>query len=64
MNHAQNEPKLLFTGLKPFYDAVEPLSWMLVRLTVGLSRRWPSPCVAAALFRWIAGLARSSERHP
>ncbi|MFZ9543864.1 MAG: hypothetical protein ACO3AC_02990 [Hylemonella sp.] len=64
MNDAQNESKPLFTDLKAFYDAVEPLSWMLVRLTVGLSRRWPSPCVAAALFRWIAGLARSSERHP
>lgn len=36
MNNVQNEPKLLIPALKPFYDVVEPLSWLLVRLTVGL----------------------------
>ena len=29
-------PKLLIPALKPFYDFVEPLSWLLIRLTVGL----------------------------
>lgn len=36
MRSVQAEPKLLFPQLKPFYDAVEPLSWLLIRLTVGL----------------------------
>ena len=38
------EPRLLFRSLKPFYRAVEPLSWLLVRLTVGLMlipHGWP-----------------------
>ena len=38
------EPKLLIPQLKPFYDAVEPLSWLLIRLTVGLMilpHGWP-----------------------
>ena len=30
------EPRLWFRPLRPFYRAVEPLSWLLVRLTVGL----------------------------
>ena len=36
MSSVQIEPKLLFPALKPFYDFVEPLSWLLIRLTVGL----------------------------
>lgn len=36
MNNTQTEPQLLIPQLKPFYDAVEPLSWLLIRLTVGL----------------------------
>jgi putative oxidoreductase len=36
MSNAQGEPKLLIPQLKPFYDAVEPLTWALIRLTVGL----------------------------
>lgn len=36
MSTAQSEPKLLFPQLKPFYDFVEPLSWVLIRLTAGL----------------------------
>lgn len=36
MNTTQTEPKLLIPQLKPFYDAVNPLSWLLIRLTVGL----------------------------
>jgi putative oxidoreductase len=38
------EPRLLFPQLKPFYDKVEPLSWLLVRLTAGLMiipHGWP-----------------------
>ena len=31
-----NAPRLLFPGLKPFYDRVEPLSWLLIRVTAGL----------------------------
>jgi putative oxidoreductase len=33
---AQDEPRLLFPRLKPFYDWVTPLTWPLIRLTVGL----------------------------
>ena len=33
---AQGEPRLLFPKLKPFYDWVAPLTWPLIRLTVGL----------------------------
>lgn len=31
-----NEPRLLFPQLQSFYERVEPLSWLLVRLTAGL----------------------------
>jgi len=37
-------PRLLFPGLKPFYDRVEPLSWLLIRITAGLMlipHGWP-----------------------
>jgi putative oxidoreductase len=37
-------PRLLFPGLRPFYDLVEPLSWALIRITVGLMiipHGWP-----------------------
>jgi len=37
-------PRLLFPGLKPFYDWVEPLSWALIRITAGLMlipHGWP-----------------------
>ena len=30
------EPKLLFPGLSCFYDAVRPLSWLIVRCAAGL----------------------------
>jgi putative oxidoreductase len=33
---AQGEPRLLFPKLKPFYDWVAPLTWPLIRLSVGL----------------------------
>ncbi len=36
MNNVQTDPQLLIPQLKPFYDDVEPLSWLLIRLTVGL----------------------------
>jgi putative oxidoreductase len=35
MAQAQTEPKLLFPFLQPFYDAVLPLSWLVVRVAVG-----------------------------
>src|SRR3954471_23704239 len=44
MSQVMNEPKLLVPQLKPFYDFFEPLSWLLIRLTVGLMiipHGWP-----------------------
>jgi len=41
---AQHEPRLLFPKIKPFYDWVAPLTWPLIRLTVGLMiipHGWP-----------------------
>jgi putative oxidoreductase len=35
MADAQAEPKLLLPILRPFYDAVIPLSWLIVRVAVG-----------------------------
>jgi len=35
MADAQTEPKLLLPFLRPFYDAVIPLSWLIVRFAVG-----------------------------
>lgn len=29
------QPKLLFPGLRGFYDKVEPLSWLIIRVAVG-----------------------------
>ncbi len=37
MSEARTEPKLLLPVLQPFYDAVIPLSWLIVRLAVGWS---------------------------
>ena len=37
-------PRLFVPQLKPFYDRVEPLSWLLIRLTAGLMiipHGWP-----------------------
>jgi len=31
----QSEPKLLLPFLQPFYDAVAPLSWLIIRVAVG-----------------------------
>lgn len=36
MRQSPSETKLLIPRLKPFYDFVEPLTWVLIRLTVGL----------------------------
>lgn len=36
MSSVQAEPKLLIPQLKPLYNFVEPLTWPLIRLTVGL----------------------------
>jgi len=35
MAEAQTETKLLLPFLRPFYDAVIPLSWLIVRVAVG-----------------------------
>jgi putative oxidoreductase len=35
MAEAQAETKLFFPFLRPFYDAVVPLSWLVVRVAVG-----------------------------
>jgi len=35
MAPAPAEPKLLLPFLRPFYDAVAPLSWLIVRVAVG-----------------------------
>src|SRR5882672_6390932 len=37
-------PRLLFPGLTPFYDRVEPRSWLFIRVTAGLMlipHGWP-----------------------
>src|SRR6185295_5856881 len=43
-NMENTAPRLLFPALKPFYDRVEPLSWLLIRVTAGLMlipHGWP-----------------------
>ncbi|HEY7299331.1 MAG TPA: DoxX family protein [Xanthobacteraceae bacterium] len=35
MADAQSEPRLLLPALRPFYDAVIPLSWLVIRVAVG-----------------------------
>jgi len=35
MAQAQSETKLFFPALQPFYDAVVPLSWLVIRVGVG-----------------------------
>ena len=35
MAQADSEPGLLFPALKPFYDQVIPLSWLVIRVAVG-----------------------------
>lgn len=36
MEDAARDPKLLFPSLKSLYDALNPLSWLLIRCAVGL----------------------------
>src|SRR3989337_4123651 len=36
MSDPAPEQKLLFPRLKPFYDFLEPLSWLLIRCAAGL----------------------------
>ena len=41
---ASRAPRLFIPALAPFYDAVRPLSWLLIRLTAGLMilpHGWP-----------------------
>jgi putative oxidoreductase len=35
MADGQAEPRLLIPSLKPFYDAMLPLSWLVIRVAVG-----------------------------
>jgi putative oxidoreductase len=35
MAQTQSEPKLLLPVLRPFYDTVIPLSWLVIRVAVG-----------------------------
>ena len=38
------QPRLLFPGLRSFYDWAQPISWLLIRLTAGLMlipHGWP-----------------------
>ena len=59
MTNSQTEPRLLIPQLKPFYDAVEPLSWLLIRLTVGLMLLPHGiPKVMAGVATAAAGLER------
>lgn len=37
MNDAETSPKLMLPALQPFYDAVIPLTWPLVRIACGLN---------------------------
>jgi putative oxidoreductase len=55
MSEAQAKPKLLLPFLQPFYDLVVPLSWPLIRVTVGgtmlahgYARLFGPPLAAAA----------------
>lgn len=51
MAEATNEPRLLFPQLKSFYDWVAPLSWTLIRVTVGLMllpHGWPKVTAGVA----------------
>jgi putative oxidoreductase len=57
---ARREPRLFIPALRGFYDAVRPLSWLLIRLTAGLMiipHGWPkieagvAATAAAALVR-------------
>jgi putative oxidoreductase len=40
MANVTHSPKLLIPALRPFYDAVEPLSWLIVRLATGGILAW------------------------
>ncbi len=37
MSSTTGEPKLLLPFLRPFYNIVEPLSWLIVRVAAGLT---------------------------
>lgn len=37
METAEIRPRLLFPALRLFYDALEPLSWLLIRCAVGVT---------------------------
>lgn len=44
MSDSMNEPRLLIPQLKPFYDRIEGLYWLVIRLAAGLiiiTHGWP-----------------------
>ena len=53
MENAQS--RLLFPGLRPFYAWAEPISWALIRITVGLMiipHGWP---------KFVMGISKTAE---
>jgi putative oxidoreductase len=56
MTSRDSQSRLLIPQLQPFYDRVEPLSWLLIRLTVGLMiipHGWP---------KVVAGIAATAQQ--
>ena len=45
MEDVKDQPRLLLPSLKPFYDRVIPLSWLVIRIAVaaGKERTCPQP---------------------
>src|SRR6516165_10813940 len=70
MAQAQTEPKLLLPFLQPFYDAVAPLSWLIIRVAVGWNllmhgypRFWRSRLHAAGFLVLGVDVYRDVCRH-
>ena len=50
----KEEPRLLIPALKPFYDRVIPLSWVVVRFAVGWNfLSMPTSVLGADRWRWL-----------
>ena len=64
MVDAEKEPRLLIPQLKPFYDWAAPLSWTLIRVTVGamiLPHGWPKLMAGVAATAQFALVKRGIE---
>jgi len=64
MVEAEKEPRLLIPQFKPFYDWVAPLSWTLIRVTVGamiLPHGWPKLMAGVAATAQMALVKRGIE---